>query len=175
MLEVGVEIHSYIIWVFSFFFSDLYPPVLAWMTDIPCCNTGSPWEKMALGAFLEDTSVPLPFLLGLLVFFKTTPSSLPPLLGLPFTLLGTPTPPGVQFFCKLPLPPGLPLFFGLPPIFGPRCPTLPFWPPIPLFSLQPLYCITTLPKLPLLFRPDIFGQRPLLQLDTPLIPFLKLP
>lgn len=35
----------------------------------------SHWEKMALGAFLGDISVPLPFLLGLLVFFSLPPSA----------------------------------------------------------------------------------------------------
>lgn len=90
------------------------------MTDVPCCNTGAIGKRWHLEPFWRTPLSPSHFFL---VFWSSSTShplpvshssQPPPLLGFPFTLLGTPTPPGLQFFCKLPLPLGLPLCFGLP-------------------------------------------------------------
>lgn len=79
---------------FLFFFSWFISPSFSVDDSYSLLQHRSHWEKTAkaLGAFLEDTSVPLPPLLGLLVFFNLPPSASVSLLPPSHPTFGSPIP-----------------------------------------------------------------------------------
>lgn len=174
----------------NFLFFNLYPPVLAWMSDIPD-TTQEPAGKdstrsLLRGLFCPPSALSWPPILQLLTFcWPPTSFQPPPVLGLPFTLLGTPTPPDIQLSCS-------PHCLQTSDYVLASYPFLASWPSTPLSSLtlttslQPLFCLPDLPKLPPpfsachpspslpsffnlppLFKPPIlFGLPPLLSLQS---------